>query len=220
MTIRGVQDMLLRSVLGMCVAGAVALWAAPALGQERPKQDDKKPAAGQEMTPEQKAMMEAMAKAGAVTENHKRLDYMVGEWTFASKCWMEPGAPPTESTGTCTTTAIYGGRYVISEHAGDFMGQPFEGTACCGYDNTKGKYVTAWIDNMSTGIFTFEGTYDAATKTFTYTGEMDDCMSPGSKIRVREVIKVVDKDKHTFEWYETRGGKETKTMEMTYTRKK
>jgi hypothetical protein len=63
-----------------------------------------------------------------------------------------------------------------------------------------------------------EGDYDPATKTFTYTSEIE--MLPGMKTKIREVIKVVDKDHHDFEWYEDRGGQETKTMEIKYTRKK
>jgi Protein of unknown function (DUF1579) len=39
-------------------------------------------------------------------------------------------------------------------------------------------------------------------------------------VPVREVIKVTDKNHHVFEWYENRGGQETKTMEIDYTRKK
>jgi Protein of unknown function (DUF1579) len=38
------------------------------------------------------------------------------------------------------------------------------------------------------------------------------------KQQIREVIKVTDKDHHTFEWYENRGGQEVKTMEIAYTR--
>jgi hypothetical protein len=40
------------------------------------------------------------------------------------------------------------------------------------------------------------------------------------KTKAREVIKVVDKDHHIFEWYEDRGGQEVKTMEINYARKK
>jgi hypothetical protein len=45
-------------------------------------------------------------------------------------------------------------------------------------------------------------------------------MMPGMKQKVREVIKIVDNNHHTFEWYEDRGGQEVKTMEINYTRKK
>jgi hypothetical protein len=38
--------------------------------------------------------------------------------------------------------------------------------------------------------------------------------------KIREVLKMTDKDHHVFEWYEDRGGQEAKTMEISYTRKK
>ena len=71
---------------------------------------------------------------------------------------------------------------------------------------------------MSTSIIMSEGTYDPATKTFTYTAEEE--MMPGMKTKVREVIKLVDNNHHTLEWFEDRGGKEVKTMQIDYTRKK
>jgi hypothetical protein len=80
------------------------------------------------------------------------------------------------------------------------------------------KFEATWCDNMGTGIFMSQGTYDPATKTFTYTGEME--AMPGMKTKVRETVKVIDNDHHLFEWYEDRGGQEVKTLEIAYTRKK
>jgi hypothetical protein len=190
--------------------------AKPAAGQQTTGPD------GQPMTPEQVAEMEAWMKYATPGENHARLNYMLGDWTFENKMWdtnAPPDAPPTTSKGTCTTRAIMDGRYFVSEHKGEFMGQPFEGTAVTGYDNFRKKYVATWIDNMGTGIMMSEGTFDPATKTYTYVGEMDDFIKGGPKIKIREVVKEVDKNKHTLEWYENRGGKERKAMEITYTRK-
>jgi hypothetical protein len=44
-------------------------------------------------------------------------------------------------------------------------------------------------------------------------------MMPGMKTKIRETIKIVDKDHRVFEFYEDRGGTEVKTMEIKYTRK-
>ncbi len=74
------------------------------------------------------------------------------------------------------------------------------------------------MDNMGTGIMMAEGDYDPATKTFTYTGEVE--AIPGMKQKIREVVKLTDKDHMNFEWYEDRGGKEAKTLEINYTKKK
>ena len=79
---------------------------------------------------------------------------------------------------------------------GKMKNMTFKGMGIEGYDNVKKKFVGSWVDNMGTGIMTSEGDYDAATKTFTYTGEVE--MIPGMKQKIREVLKVVDKDHHTL----------------------
>jgi hypothetical protein len=92
----------------------------------------------------------------------------------------------------------------------------FKGQGTDAYDNAKQKFVSTWMDSMGTGIMMSEGTYDPATKTLTYTGEFE--LAPGMKQQIREVIKLVDKDHMTFDWYENRHGQDVKTMEIDYTR--
>ena len=171
--------------------------------------------------------MQKMMELGKPGENHKLLAGMAGNWTYTVKMWMDPKGKPQESKGTATRKAIMDGRFFIAEHSGKFQmpgadgkmkDMNFKGMAIEGYDNVKKKFVVAWIDNMGTMILNSEGTYDAATKTFTYTADCE--MMPGMRVKIRETIKVVDKDHHTFEWYEDRGAGEAKTMEINYTRKK
>jgi hypothetical protein len=71
---------------------------------------------------------------------------------------------------------------------------------------------------MGTMIVMSEGTYDPATKSFTYNTEME--AAPGMKEKARYVIKVQDKDHHTMDWYVNRDGTEKKMMEIVYTRAK
>jgi hypothetical protein len=173
------------------------------------------------------AMMKQMMELATPGENHKLLASLVGTWSYNVTMWMAPGAPPSKSTGTGVRKAVMGGRYFTFEVTGK-MKMPgadgkmkdmeFKGMALEGYDNAKKKFVATWCDNMGTGIALSEGSYDAATKTFTYTGDYE--MMPGMKTKFREVIKVVDADHHNFEYYEDRGGQEAKTMEITYARKK
>ena len=49
-----------------------------------------------------------------------------------------------------------------------------------------------------------------------FTGEYEPL--PGMHQKIRETLKLTDKDHMTMEWYEDRGGKEVKTMEINYTR--
>ena len=177
--------------------------------------------------PSEEEMMRLMMENMKLNENHKLLAELVGDWTYTVKMWMDPSAPPLESKGTMTRRSEMDGRYFVAEASGKFpMPGPdgkmqdfdFKGRSTEGYDNAKKKFVSAWIDNMGTGIMLSEGTYDAATKTFTHHANYD--MAPGVKTKIRETIKVTDKDHHTMEWFEDRGGKEVKTMEIVYTRKK
>ena len=164
-----------------------------------------------------------------LNENHKLLADMAGTWTYNIKMWMnpDPSAKPQESKGTATRKSMMDGRYFVVDVTGKMpMPGPdgklqemtFKGMGIEGYDNVKKKFIGTWVDNMGTGIMLSEGTYDPATKTFTYTGEYEGI--PGMKQKVREVLKIVDKDHQTLEWYEERGGQEAKTMEISYTRSK
>src|SRR5689334_22239372 len=97
------------------------------------------------------AEMEAMMKAGAPGDAHKKLDSLVGSWDATVKTWMQPGAP-MESHGTSQNTWVLGGRWVEERFTGDFMGMPFNGVGYTGYDNIKKQYVGTWMDNMSTSV--------------------------------------------------------------------
>jgi hypothetical protein len=184
-----------------------------------------KSAAAQPSAEDMQKMMAQMMELSKIGENHKLLSEMAGSWAYTVKMWMDPSGKPQESKGTATRKAIMDGRFFIAEHSGKFQmpgadGKPkdmnFKGMAIEGYDNVKQKFVSSWIDSMGTMILNSEGTYDAASKSFTYTANCE--MMPGMPVKIREVIKVTDKDHHLFEWYEDRGAGEAKTMEISYTR--
>jgi len=202
-----------RFVRLMIVFAVAFLASLPARAQE------KKPAAPP-MSKEQQAQMDAMMKAMAPGPAHKQLAQLVGDWTFTSKMWMDPSAPPTDMSGTTSYRMILGGRYLHGEHHGSFMGMPFEGLGDVAFDNLTQKYYASWMDNMGTSLLVLPGSYDAAKKAYTFTGEMPDPAKPSVVIKVREVITLVDADTHRLEWYQTQGGKEARTMEIVYTRKK
>jgi hypothetical protein len=177
-------------------------------------------------SPNEAEMMKQMMELAKLNENHKLLADLAGSWSTSVKM-MEPGKEPSVSSGSMTRKPIMNGRYFVADFTGT-MKMPgadgkmkdfaFKGMSVEGYDNVKQKFVSSWIDNMGTGLMISEGSYDPATKTFTYTGEME--VVPGMKTPIREVIKITDKNHHTFEWYENRGGQEMKTLEINYTRKK
>jgi hypothetical protein len=223
---------------------AAASLAVSSFAQTSPAPDDKVSNTGQVAEPANPAtaqpggqmsaadmqnMMKQMLEMSKLNENHKLLTSLDGTWDYTIKFWMnpDPNAKPQESKGTATRKSIMGGRYVMMDVSGK-MQMPgedgkmkdvmFKGMGMEGYDNVKKKFVASWIDNMGTGIEFSEGTYDPATKSFTYTSEVE--AIPGMKTQVREVVKVPDNNHMSLDWYENQGGQEKKTMEISYTKKK
>jgi Protein of unknown function (DUF1579) len=170
--------------------------------------------------------MKMMMELAKLNENHKLLADSAGTWSYVVKMWMDPKGPPNESKGTAVRKSVMDGRYVTGDYSGSFkMPGPdgkmkdmnFKGMSMDAYDNVKKKFVSGWVDNMGTGIMITEGTYDAATKSITYTGEFE--MAPGMKSKVREVVKFTDKTHMSMEYFEDRGQGEAKSMEINYTKK-
>jgi len=191
-------------VLVLLVGGAVSV------ANAQPKRDK---------AAEQKAMMDAMMKAGTPGDNHKRLDGMVGTWDTKVKMWMEPGAAPMESTGKAVNEWVLGGRWLQQKFDGTMMGAPFSGIGYTGYDNIRKSYVGTWMDSMSTGFMTSSGTGGDA-KSWNFTAMSLDPMS-GEPVSCEEKISWIDKDKHVFEMTcPDMDGNMYKMMEITYSRKK
>jgi hypothetical protein len=177
--------------------------------------------------PNPQEMMKQMLEMSKLNENHKLLSSLDGNWTFNIKTWFnpDPNAKPQESKGTGIRKTIMGGRYVMMDVTGKMQmpgedgkmkDMQFKGMGLEGYDNVKKKFVASWVDNMGTGIQFSEGTYDPATKSLTYTSEVEP--APGMKMPVREVIKIADNNHMDLDWYENHGGQEKKTMEIHYAR--
>jgi hypothetical protein len=175
--------------------------------------------------PDDAEMMAKMMELSKLNDNHKLLGTLAGTWTDTVKMWMDPKGNPTESKGTAVRKAIMGGRYYVCDFTGQMQmpgadGKPknmeFKGMSIEGYDNVKQKFVSTWCDIMGTGIVMSEGTYDAGSKTFTYTGSFE--AMPGMTIKLRETLKIVDANHHTFEYFEDRGQGEMKSVEINYTR--
>lgn len=144
-----------------------------------------------------------------------------GNWVGETSMWMSPDAPPEKTTLTATHEMILGGRYQVVTHKGTMMGMPFEGVSTTAYDNARKKFINTWIDNTGTGVMYLEGTWDEATKSITYTGKMVAAdMGDGTELGVKQVFKFVDETHQEFVMYMVEeDGKETKTMEVKYTKK-
>jgi Protein of unknown function (DUF1579) len=189
-----------------CVAPLLSV-AVFGLAQEAKKPADK-PAPAAEMMP--------MPKPGP---EHELLKKEVGTWEATVEMMAPtPGASSTTSKGT-ETSRMVGGLWLVTEFKGDMMNQPFEGHGVAGYDPNKKKYVSTWVDSMSTGLSAGESTYDAAAKTMT--GWMEGPNPDGTMGKMKMVTKYEDDDTRVFTMSMVGpDGKEAPAMKITYKRRK
>ena len=197
------------SLASLVVVGALA---------QAVRSDDKPPATPGGMDP---AMMAEMMKVAAPGPQHAALKKMAGKFDAEVIMKMSPDAPDMTSKGSETSEMMFGDRYLKSDYTGDMMGQPFKGLSIVGYDNLKKKYVSVWLDDMSTGPMTTEGTSPDDGKTITYTGEMF-CPMNGQMMAYRQIIKIDNDDHYQIEMFQKdpTSGKEFRAMVIKYSRVK
>jgi hypothetical protein len=163
--------------------------------------------------------MAAMMEAVAPDENHAVLEPLVGSWSHVVTFYPAPGAEPIEMTATSVAEMTMGGRYLVTDIDGDFMGTPFEGREVMGYDKVKGQYFALWHDNMSTGPMVSWGSWDPETKTLTMEGTFADPMTGNLEKEVRNTTQLMDDGTVHYEnWGPGPDGEMYKTMEIHSTR--
>lgn len=190
-------------VVGLAVAAAA------------PAADKTKKAAA---PPDEKAAMEAMAKAGTPGEAHKKLEPLAGSFDAKSRSWMDPSKPPEESSATSVRKWVLGNRFLQEDYSGTFMGQPFTGIGYQGYDNVNKRYVGSWMDTMGTAMMTSTGSMSG--KVLKSTSAMTDPVT-GKSGKYTMTVNIADNDHHTLEmWGPDAAGKNVKWMEISYTRRK
>lgn len=174
----------------------------------------KKAALEPTMTAEQ--MMAKWGELNAVNENHEKLKALAGQWETEVTCWMMDQDKPVTSKGSSDNKIIMDGRFIKEKFEGFFHGQPFYGLGLTGYDNTKGKFVSVWIDSTTTGIMQSEGVWSG--NTLTWNGEYLDPFTKETK-KSKSVLTFINDKEHKFEmWDLDPQGKEFKAMEIKYTK--
>ena len=195
----------------LCAFVAFALVVTPALAQTGNNEP--------QMTPEQKAEMEAYMKAGTPGAPHQAMAASAGSYDLKIKSWHAPGAPTMEDKGTATRTMTLDGRVLVEDLSSSMMGSPFTGHGMMGYDNVTGKYWSTWNDTMSTGVMVSQGTCDAQGKTCTFTGTWNDAIKKAPQ-KARMTTRWTSPTTEVFEFYAPgKDGKEMKMMEITYTKR-
>ena len=144
---------------------------------------------------------------------HKQLQALEGTWDAKMK--MEGAPAPIVAVATYKSEC--GGLWLASEFKSDDPAFKFQGKGLDGYDTNKKKFVGIWVDSMSTGMMTMEGTHDEKTKTTTMFGQGYD---HGKLNKYKNVTKMPDADHQTFQMFMIGDdGKESLAFTIEYTRR-
>lgn len=206
----------------------VALWVVPrslfpspsALAQEAPgPRPETPPATVPEGLPGSgtKTLLEAWQEAWTPGEAHARLAQRTGVWKLTTRTWSDPSEEPVVTETTAIRSMILGGRCLEERVVGEIQGMPFESRGYLGYDNVTHRWWSTWMDTLSTAVVVTTGTSDPDAKEIVLAGEYSDPLT-GQQRQVRTVVRFVDRDTEEFEWWERRGDREVKTMEILYQR--
>jgi len=102
------------------------------------------------------AIMKMMMQMAQPDDHHKVFERFAGTFDMTAKFWMEPGAEPEVSKGTCTGKIIMDGRYLVCDvdMTLNFGGMkvPMTGMSVMAYSRPAGEYQSIWIDTMNTNM--------------------------------------------------------------------
>jgi hypothetical protein len=176
----------------------------------------------QEMSEEQKKMMELWKKYTFPGEKHKHIEYFVGEWESVIKSWPVPGKEPKVRTQKIKVESFFDGRFTkahIKTDASD-VGVLLETIVINGYDNYKQEFFSITLSKQRTDYYLTTGQLDKTGKIRTDTAVRTDIFT-GEQYRVKAITTIINQDKYTYEYYKIDPeGNEVKRMDITYTRKK
>ena len=143
-------------------------------------------------------------------EEHAMLQRDVGSWTGTLTIWM-PGMPEMKSDATEVIESV-GPFWTQSRFTCDFMGMPYLGTGCLGYDAEKKEFVGTWIDNMSSAFALMKGELDAETNSVVMHWSAPDMTG---QVQPHRSVSVVDGDTRTSTFYVGEGeGTKSMVIEM------
>ena len=110
---------------------------------------EKAPAKAQEKT--KSLPIEAWRTPG---KEHEAIVAGAGKWEGTLTMFGDQEMPPIPVQQTVEAIGPF---WTQTRFTGDFMGMPYVGTGCVGYDPSTKKYVGTWIDNTWSAFGLMEG---------------------------------------------------------------
>jgi len=154
----------------------------------------------------------------ATGEEHRRLEFFMGEWNARATFWMAPDQEPMTTEGRMVTTWALGKRYLEMRYKSEFLGAPFEGVGFWGFNTASGLYESFWIDTAGTMMmFDCDGVVSDDGKVYRSSGTV---INPQTRQPMRKsvVTTIKNENEHLYQMFFGEVGQEVKAMEIVYTR--
>lgn len=126
--------------------------------------------------------------AEELTPEHKLYAPLAGEYRAAVTFHGMGDQTPQGTKGRVKYESVLGGRFLLETATSSVLGDGFDWIGLYGYDTRAKKFTVIWADNGRDTYDTATGTYDATTRTFTFSGQQDDPRT-GGKISFRWTIR-------------------------------
>jgi hypothetical protein len=134
-----------------------------------------------------------------LTEQHRWLERLAGDWTVTGECSMGPDQPAMTTEGTESARMMHGA-WLLAEGKGEMPGAgPSASLLQLGYDPARGKFVGTFTASMMTHLWVYEGSLDASGKVLTLdtVGPVfggTEFGEPGSMAKYQDIIEIEDAD--------------------------
>lgn len=170
-------------------------------------------------------VLRKMIERGSPSEKsgHSILLPLAGTWDYSAAFWTDQKVEPQRTMGTVTNEMIMEGRFLSSDMLGSLSvaghNVGIKGHGLIGYDMAKKTYTSVWIDTMTTGMMIGTGKYDEKKKTIKETGKFTDPLD-GVEKGFRSELQLTGAESYKRTLFTiSKSGKESKLMEIEYTKK-
>lgn len=154
----------------------------------------------------------------SVTEQHRWLQQLVGDWTYESTVTTGPEQRKTY-TGTDRVRAL-GDFWIIADGEGEFPGEgPARMVVTLGYDPLRKRFTGTFIHSLMSYLWHYDGELDGTRKMLTLESTGPGMNGSGATARYRDVIEMVNPSQRVFRSYALReDGKWVEFMVARYLR--
>ena len=171
----------------------------------------------QDPRPEPSVLQKAK-QVSTTTEEHVRLQRLVGEWEVVLRTTL-PGGKPQEDQGRVVAAPILGGRYVVANYTLQIQGVKVEAVQIFGFDALRSVFTASWRDDLSTWSIETAGPPVAATPdVLVLTGTLIDAKDPTGR-PFRQVVDLATEKAVTVRLFDTHDDKQFELQVQQWTRK-